>query len=342
MKSVRFYSPAFVGALAFLLLPGIAAVSGPESGAPKIDLESAAPEAAVSDHVIVISIDGLRPDAIAEFDARMIQRLMRNGSYSLDAQTILPSKTLPSHTSMLTGVGPEVHGVTWNSRSSEDHGVVQVPTVFELAHDAGFETEAFFSKAKFHHMVRPGSLDYWQAPGSNLGHWMATRTIPATVRHIRHERPNLMFVHIGEPDYAGHGFGWMSFFYGLAVKRANAAVSRIIEEANATYGRGEYTVLLTADHGGHGRDHGSADPRDMTIPWVAWGRGVRAGTKLDPGIQTMDTAATALWLLGVQVPENWAGAPVTAAFTAPAVASAQAAQDITIDPATVASQGSGG
>jgi hypothetical protein len=48
-----------------------------------------------SDHVVVISIDGLRPDAIAHFNARTLERLMAEGAWSLEATTIMPSKTLP-------------------------------------------------------------------------------------------------------------------------------------------------------------------------------------------------------------------------------------------------------
>src|SRR5262245_4599238 len=66
---------------------------------------------ALSEHVIIVSIDGLRPDAIKKFGADTMKRLMQEGSYSLHASTILPSKTLPSHTSMLTGVEPSEHGV---------------------------------------------------------------------------------------------------------------------------------------------------------------------------------------------------------------------------------------
>ncbi len=272
------------------------------------------PTGAVSDHVIVISIDGLRPDAISKYDARTLQRLVREGSASLEAQTIYPSKTLPSHTSMLTGVPPEVHGITFNKQVDE-HGVVSVPTVFELARAAGFHTAAFFSKAKFEHLARPGSLDHWQGPSSNIGHWMATKTVPDAVSYMKHEKPNLLFVHIGEPDFAGHAIGWMSFAYGWAVRRADGAVDTILDAADETYGRGNYTVIVTSDHGGHDRDHGSDDPRDMTIPWIAWGKGVQPGTKLGPGIRTMDTAATALWLLGVASPEEWTGRPVASAYT---------------------------
>jgi len=273
-----------------------------------------APAPGLTEHVVVISIDGLRPDAIDKYKARTIQRLMREGAFSLEAQTIYPSKTLPSHTSMLTGVLPEVHGIDWNSRQTDDRGVVRVPTVFEVAKSRGLRTAAFFSKAKFHHLVRPGSMDYWQGPRSNLSHWMATKTVPDVVTYLRHERPNLLFVHIGEPDFAGHAIGYMSFAYGWAVRRADGAVDTVLDAADRAFGRGNYTLILTSDHGGHGRDHGSDDPRDMTIPWIAWGKGVRASGPLGASIRTMDTAATVLWLLGIEPPADWSGRPVVSAF----------------------------
>ena len=56
----------------------------------------------------------------------------------------------------------------------------------------------------------------------------------------------------------------------------------------------------------------------MTIPWIVWGRGVEVLGPIDEPIRTMDTAATALWLLGVGIPEDWQGRPVTAPFGEPA------------------------
>ena len=71
------------------------------------------------------------------------------------------------------------------------------------------------------------------------------------------------------------------------------------------------------DHGGHDEDHGSDDPRDVTIPWIAWGRGVQTGELKGAAIRTMDTASTALWLLGVDEPADWMGTPVMGAFAPP-------------------------
>jgi arylsulfatase A-like enzyme len=102
--------------------------------------------------------------------------------------------------------------------------------------------------------------------------------------------------------------------YGRAVTTADAAVGRLLSAADGAYGAGNYSVIVTADHGGHERDHGTNDPRDVTIPWIAWGRGVRPGHLADPAIRTMDTAATVLWLLGLREPTEWVGAPVLEAF----------------------------
>ena len=301
------------------------------TGAGPIPSDSARPRGTFTDHVIVVSIDGLRPDAIERFGLDALQRLMREGSYSLQASTILPSKTLPSHTSMLTGRTPAGHGIDFN-HDNDHFGVVEVPTIFEVARARGFHTAAFFSKSKFRHLDRPESYDYRQAPSSGLDKWMATRTVPDALRYMHHRRPNLLFVHIGEPDYAGHTAGWMSFFYGMAVKRADAAVASIVAAAEREYGEDGFTILVTADHGGHDRDHGSDDPQDTTIPWIAYGAGVRTG-EAPAGIRTMDTAATALWLLGLALPAEAEGRPVTGAFDARAVVAG--AQDPAPAPAPV-------
>lgn len=268
-----------------------------------------------TDHVIVISVDGLRPDAIAEFSTPTFDRLIEEGSHTLEAKTILPSRTLPSHTSMLTGTEPAVHGVTWNSEQLDEHGHVATPTIFDAAQRAGLGTAAFFSKSKFRHLEVPGTLDYSQAPDAWPNIWSADRTIDDVAAYLEAARPNLLFVHLAEPDYAGHLYGWMGPEYGTAVEEADDEVGELLEAADEAFGSGNYTVLLTADHGGHGISHGSSDPRDVTIPWVAWGEGVAAGRVLQGDVQTVDTAVTALWLLGVTPGPGVGGNVVREAFT---------------------------
>jgi arylsulfatase A-like enzyme len=273
-----------------------------------------APGPALTRNVVIVSIDGLRPDAIDRFGAPTLQRLMREGSYSLTARTTMPSKTLPSHASMLSGQPPEEHGVLWNNVATADTDVVEFPTIFSLARVHGYRTAAFFSKAKFSPLQRPGTLDYSQAPGGLWGRWSSRRTVADIVHHLGTAHPNVLFVHLTDPDRAGHSSGWMSEAYGRAVRESDDSLRVLMSAADTAYGQGNYSMIVTADHGGHEYGHGSDDARDVTIPWIAWGQGVNQG-KLSTAIDTTDTAATVLWLLGVETPEGWDGAPVADAFT---------------------------
>ena len=297
-----------------------ALISGAIACAPRylnsgaIELGKLAPAStSVTKNVVLVSIDGLRPDAIATFNATNLQRLIKEGSYSLSAQTIMPSTTLPSHTSMLSGVTPDEHGVFWNNVHSAEKEHVDVSTVFSVARDHGYRTAAFFSKSKFEALQRPGTLDYSQAPGGLWGRWASTRTVADVRNYLKTEKPNVLFIHLSDPDRAGHDSGWMSAEYGRAVRDADVAIGNLIDVANTTYGAGNYSLLVTADHGGHGYGHGTSDPQDVTIPWIAWGRGVKAG-ELDEEIETYDTATTVLWLLGVTEPDSWDGDAVEDAF----------------------------
>ena len=123
----------------------------------------AAPRA---EHVIVISIDGGKPAIIAESEMPTLKKMAAEGAVTWQASTIFPSKTLPSHTSMLTGVGPDKHQVLWND-FSPIKGKVKVPTAFSLlrAVDAKAVTGMFVCKQKFRHLWIEGTLDTFDFGG---------------------------------------------------------------------------------------------------------------------------------------------------------------------------------
>lgn len=293
------------------------------------------PRAGIARHVVVISIDGLRPDAIEAAGASNLQRMMEEGAYSLRARTIMPSRTLPSHTSMLTGVQPAVHGITWNDEQVDAQGRVRVATIFDMADSAHLQTAAFFGKAKFRHLIHSDAPDEVEAPrGTEV--ILAPRMTQDVVHYLRFSKPDLLFVHIPDPDIAGHSAGWMTLPYRWAVRRADAAVEQIRRAAVRAYGN-DFVMIVTADHGGHGRDHGTAAEEDVRIPWIVWGAGVQRGG-IEEAIDTFDTAATALWVLGVPVPTRWEGRPVAGAFQPSAVAAANAAATA----ATAQAAGAGG
>src|SRR4051812_41167274 len=65
--------------------------------------------------VILVMIDGLRPDALQRAKAPNLRSAIKAGASTMKARTVMPSVTLPCHTSLFYGVHPEFHGVTTNT-----------------------------------------------------------------------------------------------------------------------------------------------------------------------------------------------------------------------------------
>jgi arylsulfatase A-like enzyme len=120
---------------------------------------------------------------------------------------------------------------------------------------------------------------------------------------------DLLFVHLPDTDLAGHKNGWMSGPYMAALARADAALARLIAAAPPST-----TFIVTADHGGHDKDHSAATPIDTAIPWVIAGPGVRPGLALSLPVHVYDTAPTAAAVLGLPVPPSMEGRPIAEAL----------------------------
>jgi hypothetical protein len=293
---------------AALVLTAILALSGcggsptrPSVLAPALALAPAIPTI-THGRVAIISIDGLRPDAIQQAGAANILGLAARGAYSWRAQTIFPSHTLPSHVSMLTGYGPEEHGMTWDDYEPA-RGQIGVPTIFGLARAKGLRTGMVAGKEKFTYFRDTGGCDTF-ALAPALDDDVASRAVVATGT-----RPDLLFVHLPQVDLTGHAKQWMSPEYLEAVRRADAAVGRIVAALPA-----DTTFIVTADHGGHGHGHSAGNSQDSTIPWVIAGPSTARGKQMSTGISTMDTAATAAFVLGLALQPSARGVPVYDAF----------------------------
>ncbi len=270
-------------------------------------------------HVFIISFDQGNPDLIQKADMPVFHKMAEEGAHTWHAYTIVPSLTLPSHTSMLTGVGPQKHQVLWNDYDT-NKGLVKVPTIFSIAKEKGLVTGMFVGKEKFKHLDVPGSLDafVWPQPEDN-----ALAVTQAFVSALPQVKPNLCFIHFRDPDDAGHKYGVTSPEKIQALESCDHAL-KLIKEAIAGAGLlDDSVIILTADHGSHditnaaGKivgTHGNATSADVEIPWVAWGKSVKPGFTVSAPVVQYDTAATALWLLGIPVPESFWGRPVTSAF----------------------------
>lgn len=271
-------------------------------------------------HVFIISFDQGAPAGIHQADMPRFKKLAAAGAHTWEAYTIVPSLTLPSHASMLTGVGIQKHQVDWNDYQPE-RGKVQVPTIFSLAKERGFTTAMFVAKEKFQHLNLPGSVDLFVYPKNDESCGSVAREFAKSVGSLK---PGLCFVHFGDPDVKGHAFGVGSPEKMQAFADTDKALGVMLDAVDKAGLTPSSVFILTADHGGHDTKdaqgkvhgaHGNSSPEDVIIPWVAWGKGVKPGFAITAPVVQYDTAATALWLLGIPLPENFWGRPVTSAFT---------------------------
>lgn len=259
-------------------------------------------------HVFIVSFDGGKPAVMQESAMPLFKQMQQQGASTSQAFTVVPSITLVSHTSMLTGVQPNKHLIDWNDWLPEK-GLVQVPTIFALAKARGLSTGLIAGKEKFKHLNTPGSLDLFSIPDYD-----ASVVAKTAAQFIVAQKPNLTFIHFADSDGAGHKFGWGSKEQKLAFAAEDAALQVVRDAINQAGIEKDSVMILTADHGGHDNTHGSTSLEDMHIPWVAWGKNVKAGSAISQRVNTYDTAATALWLLGVPIPEEFDGKPVKSAF----------------------------
>ena len=123
--------------------------------------------------LVMISIDGLRPDYVTAADAHgakvpNLRRFMKEGAYAEGVTGVVPTVTYPSHTTLVTGVWPATHGIWGNTTFdplqknyqgwywySED---IHVATLWDAAAQAGRTT------ASIQWPVTVGAKITWNIP----------------------------------------------------------------------------------------------------------------------------------------------------------------------------------
>jgi hypothetical protein len=262
-----------------------------------------------ADLVVLVSVDGLRADAVVP-SLRTFAMLRRRGVSAENDSTIRRSTTLASHAAMLSGVDDDQHGLTWNGWRPE-RGRIRFPTVLRVAARAGLPAVMFAGKNKLRHLIGE------QEPGVsfNVVGRACANVVERATPVLRDTPAGVVVLHFAGPDSAGHRRGWMSPTYRASVAEADACVGSVIDVLRERAG-GMARVLLvvTADHGGHGHSHGTPLEVDRRVPWFAWGGAAAHAQRVGRALSTMDTAATLLAALGLPQTPGMVGRPVTEAL----------------------------
>lgn len=231
--------------------------------------------------LVVISVDGLDNRYLAQADQfglkiPTIRKMMREGQYSAGVIGVVPTITWPSHTTLITGVDPVVHGILGNWRPSGDryldYGQIKSPTLIGAAQKAGLTTAAItwpatvnapldWNLPEYFEKRRGGSMDLRSIESKSkppdlvakisadfpsfAQEWMddRTRTL-AALWLLQHARPGLLLLHLVDLDSEEHDDAPFSREAYAILERTDELIGQII----AALPPGS-AVALVSDHG---------------------------------------------------------------------------------------------
>lgn len=249
--------------------------------------------------VILISIDGMRPDGLQQCDNPYVGELEKICSYTYDAASMNPSVTLPCHFSMAHSVTPERHGILTNTYIPQ---VRPVLGIFEKIKYAGGASAMFYNWEQLRDIATPGTLKFAYYMSEKIKESVDTVLTDEAIRCISEHKPDFVFLYMGETDgKGGHANGWMSEEYLRRISIAIDNTKRVFEQFGD-----EYSIIIMSDHGGHDRSHGSTLPEDMIIPLFFYGTEFEQGKVLS-GLSLLDIAPTIANLMGVEPESDWEG-----------------------------------
>ena len=240
-------------------------------------------------HVVLISIDGLKPvayTAAGPSKVPTLRALARRGAWAEGVTGVLPTYTYPSHTSIVTGVTPAVHGI-YNNRVLDPEQTsngsfywyardIKVPTLASALKSRDLTTAAVswpvtvdadidYLSPEFAGVTRhPMWLNMFRAlakPRHLLDTYESTLDKPLAwpwsdeIRTdlaawiFRTYKPHLLMLHIFATDEAQHANGPGSPEALAAIERADANVKRMLDAIEATDLRDRTDVVVVSDHG---------------------------------------------------------------------------------------------
>ncbi len=256
--------------------------------------------------IVFIMLDGVRPDAIEIANCPTLNAFRERGASTMRARSVMPSITLPCHTSIFHSVPPTRHGITSNTFIPMAR---PLPGVVEVARAAEKRIAFFYNWEQLRDLARPGNIHYSYFRDSSYDPAGDDETVEHATRFIQNERPDLAFIYIGTVDTTGHDHGWMSDAYLRQLEHVDSLLEDFF-----TILSDEYASIIHSDHGGHDRNHGTGSDEDMIIPWMAAGPNIKKGYTIQSQVSLLDTAPTITKILEISPHREWEGRVVDEIF----------------------------
>ena len=234
-------------------------------------------------HLLMISVDGMRPDYVTKADEHhlhipVLRALLAESTYADGVVGVMPTVTYPSHTTLITGVWPNEHGIITNITVDPLHAhgdqwywyfdAIKVETLYQAASKAGLKTAAVAWPvtvgAPIDYLIAEGAQsELTDTPNGALIHPVdlkqqlhlaqplnGTKDEKVTawsVGIIEKYTPNLLLVHLSALDHEEHSFGPFSDEADKQLEIVDKQIGAIVS-AEKKIDPDAY-VIITSDHG---------------------------------------------------------------------------------------------
>lgn len=252
--------------------------------------------------VLIIGIDGVRPDCLLKAKTPNLDKLWQNGAYSFSAKTDPISSSGICWTAMLTGVWHEKHNVLDNDYTNPN--LAEYPHFYHHAKEQKPDLKLFsvVNWSPVHKILQNGDADI-------AGNFLTDEKVTDRVTDLlQNDNPDAMFVQLDEVDHAGHEYVYSvnSEQYLAAIEKADTLVGKMISaiQNRKTNNSENWLILVSTDHGGSEKGHGKDIPDHTMIFYIANGKNVKKG-ELKQQVNVVDVAVTAMKHLGIQINDSW-------------------------------------
>ncbi|MFH1006918.1 MAG: alkaline phosphatase family protein, partial [Candidatus Latescibacterota bacterium] len=246
------------------------------------------------------------------------------GAHTWRAQATLPTWSLQCYISHLAGVQADVYEMLSDPEGWLSPRTYPVPSLFDLVHEAGMGTAMFNNWHPLDDLPKPGTVDRLFSYEPRVhGAQDSAPVVQEAARYLAEHRPEFCFVHLDDPDAAGHQYGWRSPEQIASVARCDLYLGILLGALEQAGTRQETLVLVVSDHAdgmktnflhGDGDDWTYSHPIVTTVPWIACGPGIKHGHRIQGDVSICDTAATVAHVLGLEIPTTWQGKMVEEAL----------------------------
>lgn len=214
--------------------------------------------------LLLISIDGFRHDYLDIADTPALDRLVGGGLKADSLQHVFPTKTFPTHYSIVTGRHPGTHGVVANNMwdplrdarfSLGNRDAVMDGYWYEggdpiwvTAEKQGLTAAAFFwpgTEARIHR-IRPS---YWKPYNARTPYAERVEQVLEWLDLPSAERPDLITMYFSSVDSAGHRDGPRSDAAAAALADIDGHLTNLLDGLEDRGLLDNMHILITSDHG---------------------------------------------------------------------------------------------